>query len=130
TRWFAGNTQAAVVLGHRLTIDAPATRTQDVPVSGRPLGQLGHAIKQILRPGQRAFGYLTFELAHLATGSTVVRSVQPLAHFLVPQVEICWNDAGTHITSNSPSLLDAVVDIVRAAAPCPPPPTMPVDLDP
>jgi salicylate synthase len=49
---------------------------------------------------------------------------------LVPQVEICWNDAGTHITSNSPSLLDAVVDIVRAAAPCPPPPTMPVDLDP
>ena len=130
TRWFAGNTHAAVVLRHRLTIDAPATGAQDFPLSVRPLGQLGQAIKQILRPGQRAFGYLTFELAHLAAGHTVVSSLHPLAHFMVPQVEICWTAAGAQITSNIPTLLDAVVDIVRAAAPCPPLPTTAVDLDP
>ncbi|MBV8994170.1 MAG: salicylate synthase, partial [Pseudonocardiales bacterium] len=87
-------------------------------------------LRQVLRPGQRAFGYLTFELAHLAAGSSVVSSIHPLAHFLVPQVEICWTAAGAQITSHDGALLDAVVDIVRAAAPCPPPPTTPVDLDP
>jgi salicylate synthetase len=128
-RWFAGNTHAAVVLRHRLTVDAPATRRQDFPVSVRPLGQLGQAIRQILQPGQRAFGYLTFELAHLTAGSGVVSSIHPLAHFMVPQVEVCWTAGGAQITSNIPTLLDAVVDIVRAAARCPPPPTAPVDLD-
>jgi salicylate synthase len=130
TRWFAGNTHAAVVLGDRLTIEAPATGAQDASVSVRPLGQLGQAIRQILRPGQRAFGYLTFELAHVATASSVVSSIHPLAHFMVPQVEICWTATGAQITSHIPTLRDAVVDIVRAAAPCPPPLTTPVDLDP
>lgn len=129
-RWFAGNAHAAVVLRHRLTIDALAAHPQDVSVSVRPLRQLGQAIKQIVRPGQRAFGYLTFELAHLAAGSSIVSSPQPLAHFMVPQVEICWTATGAQITSTIPTLLDAVVDIVSAAAPCLPPLTAAVDLDP
>lgn len=130
TRWFAGNTQAAVIMGHRLMVNATATRTRHFPLSVRPLGQLGQAIGQILRPGQRAFGYLTFELAHLAAGSTMLSSLHPLAHFLVPQVEIRWTPTGTHITSDTPALLDAVIDIARAPTPCPPPPTTPLDLDP
>lgn len=129
TRWFAGNTQADVVLGHRLEVNAMVTGTQDFPLSARPLWQLGQAIRQILRQGQRAFGYLTFELAHLAAGSNMISSIQPLAHFVVPQVEICWTAAGAQITSTIPPLLDAVVDIVRAAAPSSPPSTTPVDLD-
>jgi salicylate synthase len=130
TRWFAGNTHAAVIMDHRLIINEMPTHTQDFPLSGRPLRQLGQAIGQILRPGQRAFGYLTFELAHLAAGNTMVSSLHPLAHFVVPQVEICWTATGAHLTSNTPALLDDVIDIVRAAAPSRPPPTTPIDLDP
>jgi salicylate synthetase len=130
TRWFAGNTHAAVVLRHQLMIDSTVTRTQHLPVAARPLRQLGQAIRQVLRPGQRAFGYLTFELAHLTAGNAAVGASQPLAHFVVPQVEICWTAAGAQITSHSGALLDAAVDIVRAAAPFHPPPTVPVDLNP
>jgi len=129
TRWFAGNTQAAVVMSHRLIVNETSTQTRDFPLSARPLRQLGQVVKRLLRPGQRAFGYLTFELAHLASGNTLVSSLHPLAHFVVPQVEICWTTTGAHITSNIPVLLDAVVDIVRAATSCPAPSTTPIDLD-
>jgi salicylate synthetase len=128
-RWFAGNAHAAVVMTrHRLMTHATGSRTQDLPLAARPLRQLGQAIRRILRPGQRAFGYLTFEVAHLATGSAARHSQGPLAHFVVPQVEIRWTATGTRITSGNPTLLDAVVDIVRSAAPPPSPPTLPVEL--
>ncbi|MGH3779463.1 MAG: salicylate synthase, partial [Pseudonocardiaceae bacterium] len=128
-RWFAGNVAAAVVLRQRLLVSESQGHTRDLPMGTRPLQQLGQAIRGILRPGQRAFGYLTFEVAHLAAGSAAVCSLQPLAHFMVPQVEIRWTAAGTQITSDTPALLDAVVDIVRCAAPPHLPRTRPVELD-
>jgi salicylate synthase len=127
-RWFAGNAQAAVLLGPRLMIHRNPGHSEDLPLTPQPVRQLGQAIGRVLRPGQRAFGYLTFEVAHLAMGGTVARSPQPLAHFLVPQVEVRWTAAGAQIISDNVALLDAVVDIVRSAAPSPPPPTVAIEV--
>jgi salicylate synthetase len=128
-RWFAANARAAVVLGQRLSVYGDDSRTQDQPRAPRPLRQLGQAIRRILPPGQRAFGYLTFEVAHLTAGSAPICSPLPLAHFVVPQIEVRWTATGVKITSDTPALLDAVVEIVRGAAPCHPPPTEPVELN-
>jgi salicylate synthetase len=127
-RWFAGNAHAAALLGRRLMIHRDPGHTEDLPLTSQPVRQLGQAIGRVLRPGQRAFGYPTFEVAHLAVDGAVERSPQPLAHFLVPQIEIRWTAVGAHITSDNAVLLDAVVDIVRSAAPSHPPPTVAIEL--
>jgi salicylate synthetase len=129
-RWFAGNAHAAVVIVHqRLVIHHNPGHPRDLALAARPVQQLGQAIRWILRPGQRAFGYLTFELAHLSMGRPAVDSALPLAHFVVPQVEIRWTAEGVQITSHSGSLLDAVVDIVRSPAPSSAPFPVPVELN-
>ena len=79
-RWFAGNAHAAAVLGQRLMIHRDPGHTEDLSLTSHPVRQLGQAIGRVLRPGQRAFGYLTFEVAHLAVDGAVVHSPQPLAH--------------------------------------------------
>lgn len=128
-RWFAANARATVIMAHRLTVCDSEGRTQDLPRAPRPLRQLGQAIRRTLRPGERAFGYLTFEVAHLAAGNTAILPALPLAHFVVPQVEVRWTATGAHITSDTPALLDDVVDIVRGIGPNHPPPAVPVELN-
>jgi salicylate synthetase len=128
-RWFAGNVRAGVVvMRHRLMAYVREGRIKDAPLGPRPFRQLGQAVTQILQPGQRAFGYLTFEIAHLAHGIASVQPRNPLAHFIVPQVEVRWTVDGAMITSAHPALLDSVVDILRAAAPLTPPQTISLEL--
>jgi salicylate synthetase len=127
-RWFAGGVRAEVVMHHRLMVHRDKGGIKDIPVGTRPLRQLGQVIARILLPGQRAFGYLTFDLAYLTEGNTSVRPHSPIAHFIVPQVEVQWTAEGTTVTSARPALLDAVVDIVRATTPLTPPLSIPVEL--
>lgn len=127
-RWFAGGVRAEVVMNHQSMVHRGEGGIKDIPVRTRPLQQLGQVIARILLPGQRAFGYLTFELAYLAHGNKSVRSHSPLAHFIVPQVEVQWTAEGTSVTSARPALLDAVIDIVRATTPLTPPLSIPVEL--
>src|SRR5882757_3166187 len=127
-RWFAGNTRASVVVDHRLQLRHTPRRGEGLTLGTRPVRQVGAAVGQMLRPGQRAFGYLTFDLAHPDAGGAAVCA--PLAHFMVPQVEVCWSSAGVQITSYDEALLDAVADIVLSATPCGLPTATPVELHP
>lgn len=127
-RWFAGGVRNGVLMHPRSMVHRDEDGITDIPMGTRPLRQLGQVIHRILSPGQRAFGYLTFELAYLNQENTSVCSHSPIAHFIVPQVEVQWTAEGTTVTSAHPTLLDAVVDIMRAVTPITPLPSIPVEL--
>jgi salicylate synthetase len=128
-RWFAGNAKASVMVDDRLILRHQQPGHAEACLAGeRPLRRLGNAVGRMLRPGERAFGYLTFELARPVEGAIAVG--KPLAHFMVPEIEVCWSAAGVQITGDDETLIDAVVDVLRSAAPLDLPAATPVDLHP
>lgn len=128
-RWFAGNARACVVVDDRLTLrHHPAGRATAHSARERPLRQLGDAVGRMVGRGERAFGYLTFELARPAKGAVAVG--RPLAHFMVPQVEVGWSASGVRITGHDRALMDAVVEVLRSVTSLDLPTATPIDLHP
>jgi len=130
-RWFAGNVAGELVM-HR---DRIARRYRDevheVPLGPRPLRQLGDLARAWLPPGRPAFGYLGFELAHLLHGSAAVAAPgAPLAHLVLPEIEVRWDATGTVVTSTSEGLLGLAVDVLRSDRALPRPVPAPLDLTP
>ncbi|WP_447034611.1 salicylate synthase [Streptomyces sp. DSM 118878] len=128
-RWFAGNARASVVVDDRLMLrHHPPGRGAARSAEERLLRRLGDAVGRMVGPGERAFGYLAFELARPAEGPVAVG--RPLAHFMVPEVEICWSASGVQVTGHDGALIDGVVEILHSVAPLDVPAATPVDLHP
>jgi salicylate synthase len=128
-RWFAGDALAEVVCeADRIRWSYDGHRYQS-PLGARPLRRLGDVIATLPMSGRRAYGYVTFEMGLLANGIGRPRpGSAPLAHFIVPRVEVEWTAAGCTVRSPDAHTLDAVADIVSRAHPEPASAGLPVDL--
>jgi len=114
TRWFAGSVMAGVVMDRARIATAFDRRTSSVELGSSPLRQLGDALASLELPEYRAFGYVAFEAGHLVqrTGR-LRREGPPLAHLVVPEVEVRWNAAGTSIRGRSAGLARQVHDVLQ-----------------
>src|SRR5215467_10843902 len=114
TRWFAGGVMAAVVMDRERVTTAFDGRTSGVDLGPRPLRVLGDALVSLGVPEYRAFGYVAFEAGHLVhrTGR-LRRDGPPLAHLVVPEVEVRWNAAGTSVRGRSAGLVRQVHDVLQ-----------------
>lgn len=137
TRYFAGDTRAEVVMDRvsvRWTVDG---LTDSVPLGARPVrtlgdvvrGVLGDVVRGVLGGGRRAYGYLAFEVAHLVYGLTApAASSAPLAHIVVPEIEVIWTLDAVSVTGTDPGRVDLVVDLLLAATLAPVGPTPGLEL--
>src|SRR5262249_13908095 len=130
TRWLAGNAFAEVVMDRERITSRAAGRECGVALGGEPLRQLGAQLDALGIPEYRAFGYVAFEAGHLAhEGLRPRREGPPLAHLIVPEVEVRWNVAGTTIRSRSADLLRRVIEVLSAERELPELVSTAVDLD-
>ncbi|HYW25254.1 MAG TPA: salicylate synthase [Terriglobales bacterium] len=113
TRWFAAGVLADVVMERERVRTAIGGRACSVELGSSPLRQLGEALASLGLPEYRAFGYLAFEAGHLVHGTGRLRSAgPPLAHLIVPEVEVRWNAAGTAVRGPSADLVRLVSDVL------------------
>jgi salicylate synthase len=114
-RWFGGNIRSEVVLDRRWITCATAGRELSrVELGPRPLRQLSDTLATHLA-GERAYGYVTFEVSHLLYGTGRLRPAGGrLAHLVVPEVEIRWGEDGTTVCSSSERLLRDVTDVLQS----------------
>jgi len=134
-RWLAANVMAELVAGRELVTATTAGQTVTVPLGPRPIRCLGD-LAAAWPPAWRAYGYLAFELGQLLHGG--VRPAldgPPLAHLVVPELEVQWTAAGTTIRCADAELLRRAVEVLRetwvmrAAEPAPLPLAPPDDRD-
>jgi salicylate synthase len=98
TRWFAGGVLGEVVMERDRIRTAGGGRACCAELGDAPLRQLGDALASLGVPDYRAFGYVAFEAGHLVHGTGRLRPEgPPLAHLVVPEVEVRWNAAGTSV---------------------------------
>jgi salicylate synthetase len=115
-RWFGGNIQAEAVLDRRRVTYKTNGDTTSVELGARPLRQMGDLLGAHLAPGQRAYGYLTFEVGHLLYGTGRLSGEGgPLAHLVVPEVDVHWDESGTTVRSTSQRLLHHVTDLLQTS---------------
>jgi salicylate synthetase len=115
TRWFAGGAMAQVVMERDGITAAAGGRTCRVELGDAPLRQLGDALASLALPEYRAFGYVAFEAGHLVHGTGRLRPEgPPLAHLVVPEIEVRWNAAGTSVRGLSAALVRRVCDVLQA----------------
>jgi salicylate synthase len=113
TRWLAGGVMAAVVMERERVTTAFDRRTSSVELGPAPLRRLGDALASLGLPEYRAFGYVAFEAGHLVHRTGLLRrDGPPLAHLVVPEVEVRWNAAGTSVRGRSASLVRQVHDVL------------------
>jgi salicylate synthetase len=116
TRWFAGGVEAEVVMERDRIRTAVDGRTSSVELREAPLRQLADALASLGLPDYRAFGYVAFEAGHLVHGTgRLRRDGPPLAHLVVPEVEVRWNAAGTSVRGRSAGLVRQVLDLLQTA---------------
>lgn len=116
-RYFAGDVEAEVVMDRRAVRSTSGGRSTRSPLGRRPMRTLGDAVTTTLA-GQRAFGYLTFELAHLVHGSDALGGVKGLlAHLFVPKIAVAWSADMVVVTGADRARVDTVVGILQHAAP-------------
>lgn len=122
TRWFAGGAMAGVVMERQRVTTSFDGRTCSVELGLSPLRQLGDALASLGLADYRAFGYVAFEAGHLVhrTGR-LRRDGPPLAHLVVPEVEVRWNAAGTSIRGRSAGLVRQVHDVLQTERELPAP---------
>jgi salicylate synthase len=129
-RWFAGNALADVVMERDRVTTRVGGRASSAALGREPLRQLGAELDALGIPGQRAFGYVAFEAGHLGHDALLpLREGPPLAHLIVPEVEVRWNAAGTSIRSRSTDVLRRVFDLLQGERELAAPETTPVELD-
>lgn len=114
-RWFAGNAVAEVICEPDRVHWRIDGQERSAALGSRPLRQLGDIIAT-MPPlgGRRVFGYLTFELALLSHGVPLPGSAGPrLAHFIVPEVEVEWDAAGSTIRAVDGASHEVAAEIMR-----------------
>jgi len=113
-RWFGGNVRAEVVVDRRRVTWTANGVTATERLGPRPLRQLGDVLGTLLAAGERAYGYVAFEVGHLLhrTGRLAADG-PPLVHLVVPEVEVHWDERGTTVSGASRRLLDHVTDLLR-----------------
>lgn len=83
--FLAAGTAAEIVLGpDGLTVTAPAG-TRHEPLGADPLGQVSAALAEVGGTGWQAFGWASFELAHLLHGGELPADTGTLLHLLLPR---------------------------------------------
>jgi salicylate synthase len=129
-RWFAGNSLGELVMRPREIQWTSTGGSGLLRMDHAPLRQLGDIAKTWPLRGHRMYGYLAFECGHLIHRSAPVADTgQPLAHLVVPEVEVRWDQAGTTISSRNRTLLGLVVDVLESAGEAPVTAATPVRLD-
>lgn len=127
----AGGSQADI------TMDADRIRVRHQgadhsrPWRSQPLVCLGDALAELPIPGWTAYGWLTFEVAHLLNGRRDLAGSGELAHLIVPRAEVRIDQAGVTITCADAQLRDRVREVLATSAdePAPLPRTTDIDLD-
>jgi salicylate synthetase len=127
----AGGSQADI------TMDADHIRVRHKgvdhsrPWRSEPLVRLGEALAELPIPGWTAYGWLTFEVAHLLNGRRDLAGAGEFAHLIVPRAEVRIDRADATITCADARLRDRVREVLATSAPEPAslPRTTDIDLD-
>jgi salicylate synthase len=120
-RWLAAGLEGEILIYRdRLAwrADGPV---HEEPLAGPPLRQLGRLLCSWPLRRRTAFGYLAFELAHLVHGTGLPDGDRPLAHLIVPKVQVHWTPAQTLIHGRDPGLVEFAAEVLRSAGPLPRP---------
>jgi anthranilate synthase component 1/salicylate synthetase len=119
----AGGREATV------TVDAGHVRLwhRDVaysrPWESRPLACLGEVLAELPVPGWTAYGWLTFELAHLLAGRRDLAGTGEFGQLVVPSVEVRIDRTGATVTcGDDVRLRERVHEVLAATEPAPPVP--------
>lgn len=78
--------------------------TRSEPLGPDPLGQVADALAEIGEPGWQAFGWVSFELAHLLHGGTPPEGTGTLAHLLLPRHRARLHPGGTDVETGDPAV--------------------------
>jgi salicylate synthetase len=125
----AGGCDAAITMdaGHIRVRHQGDERSR--PWDSRPLVRLGETLAELPIPGWTAYGWLTFEMAHLVNGRRDLAGPGDLAHLIVPRAEVRIDRTGSTITCADSELRDRIRDVLATVEPEPPPRPLTIDID-
>ncbi|MEV0763855.1 salicylate synthase [Nocardia sp. NPDC050435] len=99
--------------------------------SGRPAAVLDRALGMLPLGDRKAYGWIGFEFCAWALAATAhVGERTPLAHLMIPRIEIVLNDSGVRITGATEAEAVEIRALVAAAAATPMPQPHPADIRP
>lgn len=98
----------------------------DVPLTDRPLPQVGDALAALPWPGWNAYGWVEFELADPSVRAGTPR---PRLHLSVPHTEVVIRPDRVRIRSADPDLAAAVRGLLAQPAGPQPRPAVPIEVD-
>lgn len=125
----AGGCDAAITLdaGHIRVRHHGDERSR--PWDSRPLVRIGETLAELPIPGWAAYGWLTFEMAHLINGRRDLAGSGELAHLIVPRAEVRIDHTGSIITCADTQLRDRIRDVLATVAPEPSLRPVTIDID-
>lgn len=84
----AGGTQAAITLDANGIELHHRGRIQEFDSGSQPLGRIGDVLANLSIPAWSAYGWVSFEVAHLIAGQPELAPKGTLAHLIVPETEV------------------------------------------
>jgi hypothetical protein len=95
---FAAGAAAELVLAaDGLRVTGTDGRTRSEPLGPRPLEQVAAALPALLPPDRRAYGWASFELAHLLYGLPLPPGTGDLLRLVLPTDEVRLSTAGVEL---------------------------------
>ncbi|MFI5780231.1 salicylate synthase [Nocardia sp. NPDC051570] len=99
------------------------------PWEGRPAAVLDRALAGLELGGRNAYGWIGFEFCAWALGATGhIDPRMPLAHLMIPRLEVCIGTTGVRITGAAPHEADEIHEVIAAAQRAAPPSPRPADI--
>ena len=103
---------------HRHITARAAGRSWATPTEGQPLHHIAEALTELGRAhpdGRHAYGWATFELAHLLHGDPAAAGGEPLLHLLVPSVDITLSSGRALVCAEHEGWADRIAALLRGA---------------
>jgi salicylate synthase/phospho-2-dehydro-3-deoxyheptonate aldolase len=108
----AGGSQATITMDANEIQVCHEGETHHRSWRSRPLATLGETLAELPVPGWTAYGWLTFEMAHLIADRRDLAGTGVFAHLTVPRAEVRIDHAGATVTCADARLRDRVQDVL------------------
>jgi salicylate synthetase len=113
----AGGSQTTITMDANEIQVCHEGETHHRPWRSRPVATLGETLAELPVPGWTAYGWLTFEMAHLIADRRDLAGTGVVAHLIVPRAEVRIDHAGATVTCADARLHDRVQDVLANPVP-------------
>ncbi|MBH0780579.1 salicylate synthase [Nocardia bovistercoris] len=97
--------------------------------TGAPAGVLDEALGRLPLAGRNAYGWIGFEFCAWALDATRHLDPRaPIAHLMIPRIEIKVGESGVEITGATAEEIDDIHDLIAASQDSPLPQPQPIDI--